>query len=81
MSRCHILVTTYTSLTITSAGGGGKSKHRKAKIEAKNERLEGQRKRAAEQLQQDKAKKAEIKENGGNNDFAGVHPSRLSRMG
>ncbi|RJE24871.1 RNA binding protein [Aspergillus sclerotialis] len=63
-----------------TAGGGGKSKNRKAKIEAKNERLEGQRKRAVEQLQQEKAKKAEIKEKGGKDDFAGVHPSRLSRM-
>lgn len=62
------------------AGGGGKSKTRKAKIDYKNERLEGQRKRAAKQMQEDKTKKVEVKENGGD-EFAGVHPSRRSRMG
>lgn len=64
-----------------SAGGGGKSKNRQAKIEAKNQRLEGQRQRAAKQTQEEKAKKAEIRENGAEDVFAGVHPSRRNRMG
>lgn len=67
-------------LTAIRAGGGGKSKTRKAKIEYKNNRLEGQRQRAAKQVQEEKANKTKARENGEVDDFAGVHPSRRKRM-
>ena len=43
--------------TISSAGGGGaKSEHRNAKIQAKNEKLNEERQRQAKDIQKDKKK-------------------------
>ncbi|KAL2000131.1 hypothetical protein VTN02DRAFT_3518 [Thermoascus thermophilus] len=74
-----------------TAGGGGKSERRKAKLEAKNKRLETQRQRAAKELQKQKEQKnresdrtAEVRKpetsHRGDGDFSGVHPSRRSRV-
>lgn len=79
-SHCWCIVWTADD-NESSAGGGGKSDYRKDKIKAKNERLEGQRKRATEQLKQEKARKEEIQKNGGEDAFAGLHPSRRNRLG
>ncbi|KAH8703833.1 hypothetical protein BGW36DRAFT_355232 [Talaromyces proteolyticus] len=57
-----------------TAGGGGKSDHRKTKIKEKNEKLAEERAKAAKEKKQQKAET----ETAGQ--FAGVHPSRLNRM-
>ncbi|THC98031.1 hypothetical protein EYZ11_002457 [Aspergillus tanneri] len=59
-----------------TAGGGGKSDHRKSKIEAKNKKLAEERQNAA---QKEKERKVQVEENGAD-DYAGVHPSRRNRM-
>jgi len=70
-----------------SAGGGGaKSKGRREKLRAKNERLDGQRKRRIEEeekLKEEKrAKRAVEGEGGGSGDGSerGVHPSRRGNV-
>ncbi|XHG09278.1 hypothetical protein AWENTII_012349 [Aspergillus wentii] len=70
-----------------TAGGGGKSDHRKSKIEAKNQRLEEQRQRSAKEIQREKRKNFDNgpQENGGadhdpNDAFAGIHPSRRNQL-
>lgn len=86
-----ILTIYFADIRMFSAGGGGKSERRKAKLEAKNKRLEAQRQRAAKELQKQKEQKkresnrtAEVREaetsHRGDGDFAGVHPSRRSRV-
>lgn len=77
-----------------SAGGGGaNSEHRKAKIHAKNEKLNDERQRDSKKIQKDKRKhdksaqangpsgaNAVGVEGDGDDEFAGVHPSRRGRM-
>ncbi|KAL4924927.1 RNA-binding protein [Aspergillus undulatus] len=63
-----------------TAGGGGKSEHRKAKIEYKNQKLAEERKRQAKETQTEKVvKKAKAEENPAD-DYANIHPSRRPRM-
>lgn len=58
------------------AGGGGKSNHRKAKIEAKNKKLAEERQNNLHKEKERKAQPEEAEDN-----FAGVHPSRRNRLG
>lgn len=60
---------------LPSAGGGGKSDTRKAKIKEKNEKLHVQRQNA--QLK----KKEEGKEDGERDVHDGMHPSRRAQIG
>ncbi|KAF7623226.1 hypothetical protein AFLA_010530 [Aspergillus flavus NRRL3357] len=62
-----------------TAGGGGNNENRKAKIEAKNKKLFEERQRNAKSIHQEKERKAKVEETGVD-EYAGVHPSRLSRM-
>ncbi|KAF7591829.1 hypothetical protein BBP40_001026 [Aspergillus hancockii] len=62
-----------------TAGGGGNTDARKAKIEAKNKKLFEERQRNAKEIQKEKDRRDKAEETG-NDEFAGVHPSRLSRM-
>lgn len=79
----------------SAGGGGGNSEHRKAKIEAKNQKLNDERQRAAKQTQKDKRKHNKAAQSNDaptganavgvdganeNDQFAGVHPSRRGRM-
>lgn len=67
-----------------TAGGGGKSEHRRAKIEAKNKKLNEERQRQAKNIQKEKtkSKNTHSKENEeqGADQWAGIHPSRRARM-
>jgi nucleolar protein 6 len=75
-----------------SAGGGGaNSEHRKAKIQAKNEKLNDERSRQAKEIKKDKKKyenKPAADTSGANavevpaedDKWAGVHPSRRGRL-
>lgn len=63
----------------TSAGGGGKSEHRTAKIEYKNQKLTEERKRQGKDIQTEKVKKTKTEETGAD-DYADVHPSRRGHM-
>ncbi|KAL2866023.1 RNA-binding protein [Aspergillus lucknowensis] len=62
-----------------TAGGGGKSEHRKAKIEYKNQKLAEERKRQASDIQALKQNRSQVEETGVD-PLAGVHPSRRMRM-
>jgi nucleolar protein 6 len=62
-----------------TAGGGGNTEARKAKIEAKNKKLYEERQRNAKEQKKEKEKKKHGEETG-QGDYAGVHPSRLGRM-
>ncbi|KAJ6157333.1 hypothetical protein N7470_004925 [Penicillium chermesinum] len=44
------------NVELTAGGGGGKSDHRRAKIQAKNEKLNDERQRNAKEIQKDKKK-------------------------
>lgn len=79
------------NVCVCSAGGGGKSDHRQAKISAKNTKLNDERHRTVKQAHKEKDRKSrdENKQDaaapaasGGdeNDDFAGIHPSRRMRM-
>ncbi|KAK5149245.1 hypothetical protein LTR04_007294 [Oleoguttula sp. CCFEE 6159] len=85
------------NVELTAGGGGSKSSARKTKLQEKNERLNEQRKRRAEEEAKVKAK-AERKKHGAvkgeadeekpgvatpptRGDGQGIHPSRLARMG
>lgn len=78
-------------LTITnSAGGGGNTDSRKAKIQAKNEKLNDERQRDAKKIKTDKKKHDKPSRTGANTEvapaapaangdddkYANVHPSR-----
>ncbi|CAL5866519.1 uncharacterized protein PFLUO_LOCUS728 [Penicillium psychrofluorescens] len=76
-----------------TAGGGGKSDHRQAKIKAKNEKLNDERQRDAQKIQKDKKKHMTPAQQGnggtganavgddqGEDMYANVHPSRRPRM-
>ncbi|KAJ5819798.1 hypothetical protein N7474_005389 [Penicillium riverlandense] len=76
-----------------TAGGGGKSDHRQAKIKAKNEKLNDERQRDAKKIQKDKKKHITPAQQGnggtganavgddqGEDMYANVHPSRRPRM-
>ncbi|KAL4973767.1 hypothetical protein BDW66DRAFT_99207 [Aspergillus desertorum] len=62
-----------------TAGGGGKSEHRKAKIEYKNQKLAEERKRQAKDIMSEKTKEAKVEEKP-RDDYANIHPSRRPRM-
>ncbi|OJJ00647.1 hypothetical protein ASPVEDRAFT_40189 [Aspergillus versicolor CBS 583.65] len=62
-----------------TAGGGGKSEHRKAKIDYKNQKLTEERKRQGKEIQTEKVRKTKTEETGAD-DYADVHPSRRGRM-
>lgn len=79
----------------SAGGGGGKSEHRNAKIQAKNEKLNEERQRQAKEIQKDKRKHEKKPEQEGatgansvgtdgaadpNDQWAGVHPSRRGRL-
>lgn len=82
--------------TFSAGGGGANSEHRKAKIQAKNEKLNDERQRGAKQIQKDKKKQDKKKGAQGNggtganavgvegadgdDQFAGLHPSRRGRL-
>lgn len=68
----------FLSWLLDSAGGGGKSKARKTKIKEKNEKLAEERAKIAK----DNSKKKQKQEQNGkaNDEFAGIHPSRLNMM-
>lgn len=78
-----------------AGGGGAKSDHRKAKIQAKNEKLNEERHRKAKDIKKDKNKHEKqaapqgatganaVGLDGANDEddkYAGVHPSRRGRM-
>ncbi len=76
-------------MTNSSAGGGGNTDSRKAKIQAKNEKLNDERQRDAKKIKTDKkkhdkpaartganAEAAAPAANGDDDKYAGVHPSR-----
>lgn len=77
---------------VRSAGGGGKSDHRQAKISAKNTKLNDERHRTVKQAHKEKDRKtrgenkqesaapAAASDGDENDDFAGIHPSRRMRM-
>lgn len=83
-----------TDAKYSAGGGGANSEHRKAKIQAKNEKLNDERQRTAKQIQKDKKKHNKAaKGNGatganavgvegadGDDQFAGLHPSRRGRL-
>ena len=88
---CVYRVANLVCLFVVSAGGGGKSDHRQAKINAKNTKLNDERQRTVKQAHKEKDRKSrgENKQEaaaapaaGGdeNDDFAGIHPSRRMRM-
>lgn len=64
---------------LCSAGGGGNSKDRKEKIEAKNKKLFEERQRNAKEIQKEK-QRLEKAEETGVDDYAHIHPSRRPRM-
>jgi len=61
------------------AGGGGKSKERKDRILAKNQKLKEQRSRRAKTEKEGKAEKTKSKE-AAEEVQNGVHPSRRGRV-
>ncbi|KAL4786467.1 hypothetical protein BJX76DRAFT_321449 [Aspergillus varians] len=63
-----------------TAGGGGKSEHRTAKIEQKNQKLTEERKRQSKDIQTVKVVKKAKTEESGVDDFANIHPSRRGHM-
>ena len=67
-------------LTSTSAGGGGRSGARQSKLKAKNERLNGQRKRRAHEEHHKKGKRKTEKEGERSLDDDQIHPSRRHRV-
>ncbi|GAQ44706.1 hypothetical protein AtubIFM55763_008604 [Aspergillus tubingensis] len=62
-----------------TAGGGGNSKDRKEKIEAKNKKLFEERQRNAKEIQKEKQRLEKVEETGVD-DYAHIHPSRRPRM-
>jgi nucleolar protein 6 len=64
---------------LCSAGGGGNSKDRKDKIEAKNKKLFEERQRNAKEIQKEKKRLEQVEETGVD-DYAHIHPSRRPRM-
>lgn len=82
-------------MSFSAGGGGANSEHRKAKIQAKNEKLDDERQRDAKKIQKDKKKHNKsaqangaptganavgVEDAEGDDDLAGVHPSRRGRM-
>ncbi|KAJ5152964.1 uncharacterized protein N7482_009442 [Penicillium canariense] len=83
------------NVELTAGGGGSNSEHRKAKIQAKNEKLNDERQRLAKDIKKDKrdhdkgkparsgvsGANAVTVDGGNDNDqFAGMHPSRRGRI-
>ncbi|CAD6590829.1 MAG: hypothetical protein ASARMPRED_005074 [Alectoria sarmentosa] len=68
------------NVELTAGGGGGKSKDRKTKLRAKNERLNEQRKRRNLEEEHEKSQEdvSELKRAPGSN--GDIHPSRRSRV-
>lgn len=76
------MATNQVGLTFNRAGGGGgKSKDRKTKLRAKNERLNEQRKRRNQEEEKHEKSQEDVSEHkrapGSNGD---IHPSRRSRV-
>ena len=74
-----IIVCRKLTSIICSAGGGGNSKDRKEKIEAKNKKLFEERQRNAKEIQKEKQRLEKVEETGVD-DYAHIHPSRRPRM-
>ena len=70
------------SLTLNRAGGGGsKSKDRKSRLRAKNERLKDQRKRRSqEEVKQKNILKNDTQPARATGNNGDIHPSRRSRI-
>jgi len=58
-----------------TAGGGGNTKERRAKIQGKNQKLNDERVRRIQEEEKVRATK-----NGGSTDESGIHPSRRARV-
>ena len=70
--RCHHTMLMKRKINVElTAGGGGKSDTRMAKVKGKNEALEEERKKRMEEEKKGKAKEGETE---------GIHPDRLKRI-